>query len=56
VRLAKAEMIALAEAILVRALWCCRVAVTLDVTMTTATVLTCAQTVEVGQAILKAAQ
>jgi hypothetical protein len=33
-----------------------RVIVTLDATMTTATVLTCAQAVEVGQAILDAAR
>jgi hypothetical protein len=33
-----------------------RVVVTLDATMTTATVLTCAQAVEVGQAILDAAR
>jgi hypothetical protein len=33
-----------------------RVVVTLDATMTTATVLTRAQAIEVGQAILKAAQ
>jgi hypothetical protein len=31
-----------------------RVVLTLDATMTTATVLTCAQTFEVGQAILAA--
>lgn len=33
-----------------------RVVLTLDATMTTATVLTCAQAVEVGQAILAAAR
>jgi hypothetical protein len=33
-----------------------RVVVTLDVTMTTATVLTCPEAVEVAQAILAAAQ
>jgi phosphatidylserine decarboxylase len=33
-----------------------RVVITVDATMTTATVLTLAQAVEVGQAILKAAQ
>jgi hypothetical protein len=33
-----------------------RVVVTLDATMHTATVLTCAQAVEVGQAILEAAR
>jgi hypothetical protein len=33
-----------------------RVVITLDATMTTATVLTCAQAIEVGQAILDAAR
>jgi hypothetical protein len=33
-----------------------RVVVTLDATMTTATMLTCAQAIEVGQAILDAAR
>jgi hypothetical protein len=33
-----------------------RVVLTLDATMNTATVLTCAQAVEMGQAILQAAQ
>ena len=33
-----------------------RVVVTLDATMTTATVLTCSQAIEVGQAILDAAR